>query len=85
MKVKIDIRRNSDNVIRSTPYEWEYPDCEFNWLEGNYCCDCNRGLFFNRICNEEDPDHSCGETKYAIRIVSIDGYTFYQDPDWERS
>jgi hypothetical protein len=46
-------------------YEDEYEYSEFMWTEGNYSCDCNRHLFFERaIGNEPEEDMPCGNTLY---------------------
>lgn len=41
---------------------------EFLWSDGNYGCDCNRSLFFNRALGLEDGDHQCSETDYAVKL-----------------
>lgn len=43
----------------------------FMWGEGNYACDCNRHLFFERAKEEEDDDSwgtLCGNSRYTVRI-----------------
>jgi hypothetical protein len=48
--------------------------CDFIWTEGNYACDCNRGLFFERAANPEyDGDPECGHDKYVLESVDVDG------------
>lgn len=49
---------------------------KFQWAEGNYSCDCNRVLFFERVINpqydtaEDDPnDVPCGEGLFRVKIV----------------
>lgn len=41
----------------------------FIWEEGNYACDCNRGLFFGRgkgVSPELDLGYLCGESRYSV-------------------
>lgn len=54
-----------------------YPDEEtflFMWQEGNYSCDCNRGLFFDRANGKEKEfnEYTCGESKYSAYSISPD-------------
>lgn len=52
----------------------------FQYGDGNYSCDCNRYLFFERAggrgLGDDDPihdDRGCGETDYVVeRIVRVD-------------
>ena len=37
----LDIRRNSDGLMRRDPKSWEWCG-SFIWADGNYACDCNR-------------------------------------------
>lgn len=39
---------------------------EFMWLDGNYGCDCNRGLFFWRAGDVELKDPRCGHGRYVV-------------------
>jgi hypothetical protein len=53
---------------------------DFIWSEGNYACDCNRGLFFaNAVGDEEDDDHACGADRYKVRICDELGTELYRD------
>lgn len=51
---------------------------DYIWLEGNYGCDCNRWLFFERG-KGHDPDldealqGKCGEGAYVFEWVEING------------
>jgi hypothetical protein len=58
MKLKIHIRRHSDQLVRIYETDMEQPDhpqpgaedvapfWPYIWEEGNFRCDCNRHLFF---------------------------------------
>ncbi len=65
--MKVHIRRNEDGVIRAYEYDggWE-GHSGYLWLEGNYSCDCNRHLFFQRAAGEDDGEVHCGSTAYTI-------------------
>lgn len=72
----VHIRRNSDGLVRvyhdDTPWE---EGSDFLWLDGNYSCDCNRYLFFQRSADEPEIDNpACGDTAYSIvKFVLADG------------
>jgi len=47
---------------------------EYLWSEGNYCCDCNRAIFFDVAGGGDgDPDRGCGGERYDIKLVADDG------------
>lgn len=83
-RVKVEIMRNSDGVARSR--EELYEDrghADFMYGDGNYSCDCNRGLFFARWGDEEDPEHGCSTREgelYSVRLIDVvTGDEFYAD------
>jgi hypothetical protein len=48
------------------------------WEEGNYSCDCNRGIFFG----EDYDDVKCGDGKYLVKIKVLTGEVIYDEwPD----
>ena len=57
------------------PWEGEYDHpwtgLEYMWSEGNYACDCNRELYFNRSQGIEIHACStrCGESRYRCKIT----------------
>jgi hypothetical protein len=80
------IRRNIDGVERICRFNWDFfkngPDGDMLWLtEGNYSCDCNRGMKFDRTMNEEkeeiegeDDPYPCGEDAYSIiKVITSSG------------
>lgn len=78
------IRRNTDGEVRCYDnLEWhddsDYPD--FIWSEGNYACDCNRALFFARAIGEDDPERSCGDSAFSLRITDVGGKELYSEFD----
>lgn len=55
------------------PLQWDYSS-HFLWTEGNYACDCNRHLFFDRAIGIEPINVECGENKYsALYALLPDG------------
>jgi hypothetical protein len=82
MKPFIEIRRNSDGVVRKYQdnYDW---GGDYIWADGNYSCDCNRYLFFQRAADDDEDDNTgCSDGKYSVRITSEDGAVLYQDDEW---
>ena len=80
--VDVTIRRVADGVERvhaarayakTGPIEDALDSVAFMWsADGNYGCDCNRYLFFQRAAGEpESDDRPCGDVAY--RVVA---------PDW---
>ena len=58
---------------------WE-DHCDFMWTEGNFSCDCNRHLFFERASGR-DPDLSegeCGDEKYTALYAELSDGTRHQ-------
>lgn len=65
----VAIRNNSTGEVRL--YRDSYPWNEFQWMENNYSCDCNRHLFFERAGGKDDGSEfdtqpECGETAFSI-------------------
>lgn len=58
---------------------------DYIWSEGNYSCDCNRQLFWNRAGGEDDVERGCGDGAYrVVGITSLDGtMTYYEEPRTE--
>lgn len=44
-------------------------DKRYMWEDGNYSCDCNKGLFIQRQCDPDFPEMKCGK---SIELVSLD-------------
>lgn len=40
------------------------------WQEGNYACDCNRYLFFQRAKREKQVERGCSDGKYSVNIYN---------------
>jgi hypothetical protein len=87
------IRNNTTGEVRDYPTtisytnRWEgFPDSkpeldDYIWSEGNFACDCNRGLFFGYAAGleyEEIP-HGCGDGKYSLNLIDQDGNVVYEE------
>jgi hypothetical protein len=81
----IDTKTGERAVYRDkTGWDDEDGFFSFNWAEGNYSCDCNRHLFFERALGRksgQDCESECSEGRYRIeRIVRLsDGVTVYEE------
>lgn len=58
--------------------QWVFDD-DYIWSEGNYACDCNRAIFFNR-----PRPHQCGQERYSVKLVDSNGDVLYSDFDDEK-
>jgi len=49
------------------------------WEEGNFACDCNRGLFFFR--SKGLPyDGGCGHDSFSVNLINpVDGQVFFRE------
>jgi hypothetical protein len=45
---------------------------EYLWADGNYSCDCNRGLFLSRALGDEDFDVECGDGAFSVKVVNAE-------------
>ena len=77
------ITRVADGETRTRIFDddWDDEGSEFWWSQGNYSCDCNRYLEFERAGGHEPDidDGACGEGAYRVKIVLPDGSV----PYWE--
>lgn len=52
----------------------------FDWEHGEYSCDCNRRLLFNRLVDPEyDDDEECTEGNYLAKVIDATGNTLYSE------
>ena len=88
VKIVALIRKNETSEIReykdevwwdcNEPYD-DYPN-DFMWSEGNYSCDCNRYLFFQRAKGENEDNDECGDDKYSVNLKNPkNGEIFYRE------
>ena len=84
VKIDVHIVRVSDAVERiyATEGILEYGDtlATFIWEDGNFACDCNRYLFFQRAGEEPEGDYSCSDGQYKVWITNpADGRILYDE------
>lgn len=83
MPYKVAIRKNATGEIRiaEMDFEWDKGNDStdlFWWTEGNFGCDCNRYLEFERA-GGHDPDddvpddqqQECGHTAYSVLYAEM--------------
>lgn len=83
MPYKVAIRKNATGEVRlrEMPYDWRKPDGSDDllwWTDGNFGCDCNRELEFERAAGG-DPgldEVECGNEAYSVLYAEL--------PDGER-
>ncbi|UOF82095.1 hypothetical protein [Caudoviricetes sp.] len=74
MSYQVAILKNSTGEIRLCDFDLELGDNDEYWfLEGNYSCDCNRGLSFERARGNYDHEHKCGESEYTALYALVNG------------
>ena len=80
------IRKNSTGEVRrcEEPPDWDESE-DYQWVEGNYSCDCNRGLYFKWAAGEDTSvsDRKCGNTEYSCWVKLPDGTVISLDDDAE--
>lgn len=71
MEYFVKITRRSDGESVTFHYESEDEESAyFLWYDGNYSCDCNRELFFNRVRGLDlDYENPCGRERYDAEIL----------------
>jgi predicted dehydrogenase len=62
-----EIREYKDELYWGNWYRSEEPST-FIWEDGNYSCDCNRYLFFQRVKNENEDNKKCGDELYSVNL-----------------
>jgi hypothetical protein len=76
----IELTRNKTGEKVSFPDSREW-DGDYMWSMGNYSCQCNRALFFERNGGSEiteDDEAECGHGAFSVRITE-DGELLYED------
>ncbi len=77
---KIHLRNNATGEVRIVKDEYWHGDSQ--WEEGNYSCDCNRYLFFERANggNPSFDEFECSDGKYDVLRVELPDGTDHPDP-----
>ncbi len=46
---------------------------EYQWVDGNYSCDCNRWLFWSRAKGvEPEADVDCGDSRFTVPYLEFE-------------
>jgi hypothetical protein len=82
MAYKVFITEVSSRQTGVVQEEGEWEDNRFWWTEGNFGCDCNRYLEFERAGggNPELDSAECSGGKYLIR-VEVNGATVFDEKE----
>jgi len=89
IKTNVYIRKNNTKEIRKIEmnlYGFDSDTCPETWIweEGNYSCDCNREIFFERAAGFEVEEVECSHFKYSIKLEDPKtGNIFYNEFDEE--
>jgi hypothetical protein len=80
--IRVAIRKNDTGEVRE--YDdiaiWDDGPCLHIWEDGNFSCDCNRYLFFQRVAGEDEDDDKCGDGAYSVNIYNPkDGSVLYEE------
>ena len=70
------IRKNATGEVRTSHQDLPWKEHSlWSWTEGNFGCDCNRKLQFERAGKEEGAeDYECGHSAYTvIKAIFPDG------------
>ncbi len=81
--LNVHIRNNATGEVRvyrkDKDEPWDETD-DYLWSDGNFGCDCNRGLFFAAAGGEgSDPDIPCGDSAFTVWIENEAGQRLYDD------
>jgi hypothetical protein len=79
---KVEITNSDTGETRSFNGLTDMRFSSYAWTEGDYGCDCNRALLFDRAAGEEgDFDLPCqhGDPTYRVRIFATDGTLVFDD------
>jgi hypothetical protein len=80
MPYDVTIKDTATGEVRVYTYgsAWNPEASELMWSEGNYCCDCNRALFFAEAAGEpKRTDTRCDEERYVILSIQENGVEVY--------
>lgn len=69
-EVKITKVATGETRVHSVDSEWDDDLVLFMWEDGNYGCDCNRFLFFERAGSSKPSLEglTCGEGAYTVLL-----------------
>ena len=87
VEYQVRIRQNATGIVHVMHHLGCIRDGDENpssyiWEDGNYACDCNRSLFFERAgeVQKEWDIPPCGDGAYSVELVNpVDGKVFYSE------
>lgn len=75
MSYTVAIRKNETGEVRTASYDFDFN--LFWWTDGNFACDCNRYLEFERAGGHEPTDDEddrlggCGHERYTVLYADL--------------
>ena len=77
MKYSVPIRNNDTGETRvyQSDEEWD-EGTVYQWSEGNYGCDCNRALLFERAISSDETaawEQDCGDSMFSVDYIDVGG------------
>lgn len=76
--LEVTIRHNPSGTTRVCQLDLEWYG-SFIWEEGNFACDCNRAIFFNRQTGDDFAPETCGSDVMEVVSITQDGKFLYSD------
>lgn len=79
------IRKNDAGEVRRYPFDESGEEDQdlpstYLWEEGNYACDCNRELFFERSKGVEIDNEKCSHNRFAVNLENAEtGEIYYRE------
>ena len=76
---------NMTGIVRLTKPEVWHEATIYQWLVGNYACDCNRHLFFERAAGGVPGyEFLCGEKRYTAIFAKLDSGEIIELDEWPK-
>jgi hypothetical protein len=85
VKIIAHVRRVADGAVRKSEKTAILDDGDeipnpYIWQEGNYSCDCNRELFFERAAGNEPGETECGGGRFQVNLENpVTGEIYYRE------
>lgn len=71
--VHLKDRTTGEQRVYHDTFDWkgDVEGIQYMYEDGNYCCDCNRELFFTRAGGEDDKavDVGCGFARFQVEKI----------------
>jgi len=72
-----EVRKMDDVAILNADEKFPSP---FIWSDGNYACDCNRELFFDRAAGNKSAESACSDDRFEVNLVNpATGEIYYRE------